>query len=189
MSKIYTKTGDKGKTSLFDGTRVSKYHLRVETYGTIDEMNSMIGVVISEIQDSRFKIQEMVKQLTTVQKDLLDIGSRLANPGKSVEEAFALYLEDRIRSFEVMIDTQTAELPELMQFILPGGGKAGSLLHVARTITRRAERRIVALAEKESVDGVLIKYLNRLSDLLFSMSRFVNHQEKKQETIWTAFEK
>src|SRR5690348_7874013 len=100
MTKIYTKTGDKGKTSLFDGTRVSKYHLRVETYGTIDELNSIIGVVVAEINDSRLTIKEITKQLTTVQKDLLDIGSRLANPVKSVEEAFAVYLEERIASFE-----------------------------------------------------------------------------------------
>jgi len=198
MTKIYTKTGDKGKTSLFDGTRVSKFHLRVETYGTIDELNSVLGVVAAQLQNQEstspagrqgFKIQEVAEELLVVQKDLLDIGSRLANPKASVEEAFAIYLEQRIIVFEKVIDMETAQLPELMQFILPGGSAAGAFLHVARTIARRAERRIVELAEQETVDGVLIKYLNRLSDLLFTMSRFVNFWEKKKETIWTAFEK
>lgn len=182
--KIYTKTGDKGKTSLFDGTRVSKYNLRVETYGTVDELNSILGAAVS------FTKEETVRNLiAAVQKDLLDIGSCLANPGKKISEAFALYLDEQITMFEKTIDVQTAQMPDLMQFILPSGGHAGTLFHVSRTICRRAERRIVELAEKENIDGLLVKYLNRLSDLLFSTSRFVNFKEKQKETVWTAFEK
>lgn len=181
--KIYTKTGDKGKTSLFDGTRVSKYHLRVETYGTIDELNSLLGTAASFTKE-----ENVCSLIATIQKDLLDIGSSLANPGKNISESFAAYLDGRITTFEQTIDEQTAKMPDLTQFILPSGGHAGTLFHVARTVCRRAERSIVDLAEKENIDGLLIKYLNRLSDLLFSTSRFVNFMEKQKEIVWTAFE-
>ncbi|MDE2589624.1 MAG: cob(I)yrinic acid a,c-diamide adenosyltransferase, partial [Patescibacteria group bacterium] len=154
-----------------------------ETYGTVDELNSMLGAAAS------FTTEETVRAMVaTIQKDLLDIGSHLANPGKKISEGFALYLEERITTFEKTIDEQSAQMPDLMQFILPSGGHAGTLFHVARTVCRRAERRIVELAEKEQTDGLLVKYLNRLSDLLFSTSRFVNCKEKQKEIVWTAFE-
>src|SRR5688572_30297563 len=133
---IYTRTGDKGKTSLFDGTRVLKSHPRVETYGTIDELNSIIGLAIAEIKDVRFKIKEVSDELERIQHDLFDIGSALATP----HPLPVVDLDKRSNEFEKLIDEMTAKLPEIKYFILPGGGKAGSLLHVARTITRRAER-------------------------------------------------
>lgn len=172
---IYTRTGDKGKTSLFDGTRVSKSHPRVETYGTIDELNSMIGAAMAHMKRGVVK-----KELEKIQHDLLEIGSALATP----HPLPVVGLENRPKEFEKLIDDLTARMPELKSFILPGGSKAGSLLHVARTITRRAERQLVALMQEEAVDSSVSIYLNRLSDLLFTMSRFVNHQEKKKEIKW-----
>jgi cob(I)alamin adenosyltransferase len=182
---IYTKTGDKGTTSLFGGVRVPKNNIRVETYGTVDELNSLLGVVVSQIENH----ENEAEKLQIIQRDLLDIGSRLANPAKPLEESFVAYLEERITLFEKDIDTYTEQLPPLRNFILPGGGQAGALLHLARTVTRRVERRIITLSQSENVDSVIVKYFNRLSDLLFTMSRFINHKEKKAETIWTSFEK
>ena len=171
---IYTRTGDKGKTSLFDGSRVNKSHIRVETYGTVDELNSMLGVAISHMKTREKSVK---KELEIIQHDLLDIGSALATP-------YALPvtgLEKRAEDFEKLIDEMTAQMPELKSFILPGGSKPGSFLHVARTITRRCERQLIRLMETEEVDSAIVKYLNRLSDLLFTMSRFVNYQEKKND--------
>ncbi len=174
---IYTRTGDKGKTSLFDGTRVLKSHMRVDTYGTIDELNSSIGAVVAHLKPSQIAIKQ---NLEKIQHDLLDIGSALAHPAPLPLVGF----EERVKEFETQIDSMTQKMPELKNFILPGGGKAGSLLHIARTISRRAERRVIALTQEEQIDNQIVIYLNRLSDLLFTMARFVNYKEKKKETIW-----
>ncbi|MDO8461144.1 MAG: cob(I)yrinic acid a,c-diamide adenosyltransferase [bacterium] len=199
--KIYTKTGDKGKTSLFGGQRVSKADLRVEAYGTVDELNSAIGVAIAQVQSSKFKVQsygstsspsrvksrdnsKLKSELVKIQNDLLEIGSALANTSTIRYTLYAIRLNNRVGEFEELIDKLTEKLPELRNFILPGGGKAGSLLHLARSVCRRAERRVVELSEKEKVDENVLKYLNRLSDLLFTMARFVNHREKRKEVIW-----
>jgi cob(I)alamin adenosyltransferase len=173
---IYTRTGDKGKTSLFDGTRVLKSDKRVDTYGTIDELNSMIGAAIAFFP----RIKELKKELEKIQHDLFDIGSALATPHPMPVEG----LENRPKEFEKIIDDLTKKMPELKSFILPGRGKAGSFLHVCRTITRRAERQLVALMQKEKVDTEIVTYLNRLSDLLFTMARYVNYVEKKKEIKW-----
>jgi len=195
---IYTRTGDKGQTSLFNGQRVSKADLRVEAYGTVDDLNSAIGVVIAEVQSSKFKVQsygstsspsraksrdssKLKTELTELQNDLFDIGSCLANPTAEPLE----YLQDRVRNFEKEIDKMTEEMPSLANFILPGGGRIGSLIHFARTVTRRAERRVVTLGEREKIDKNIIMYLNRLSDLLFTMARFVNYREEQKEIIWS----
>ncbi|MBI2430881.1 MAG: cob(I)yrinic acid a,c-diamide adenosyltransferase [Candidatus Levybacteria bacterium] len=170
--KIYTKTGDKGETSLFGGKRVSKASLRVEAYGTVDELNSAIGVVLAKMEN---------KELSNIQNDLFLIGTMLANPKAKIVTG----LQKRVEEFETLIDRMTSKLPELRNFILPGGGTTGSLLHVARTVCRRAERRVVALSQKEKVDRAILMYFNRLSDLLFTMARYVNHKEKKKEVIWT----
>ncbi|MBI1982528.1 MAG: cob(I)yrinic acid a,c-diamide adenosyltransferase [Candidatus Levybacteria bacterium] len=175
---IYTRTGDKGKTSLFSGQRVSKADLRVETYGAIDELNSVIGVVLS----SKYKVLSIERELIKIQKDLFEIGSQLANPSAEKVQG----LGKRVKEFEKMIDEMTEKLPPLQNFILPGGGGTGSALHFARTACRRAERRVVALSEKEKVSLDIIVYLNRLSDLLFTMARFVNHKEKHREIFWPA---
>lgn len=178
---IYTRTGDKGKTSLFDGTRVLKSDLRVETYGTIDELNSAIGAAIA-VLSSKYKVSSInvKKELEKIQHDLFEIGSALATP----HPLPVMGLKSRPGEFEKLIDTMTRKMPELKNFILPGGSRAGSLLHVARTTARKAERRVIKLIQKEEVDQDIVIYLNRLSDLLFTMARFVNHTEKKKEIIW-----
>lgn len=184
--KIYTRTGDKGKTSLFGGKRVSKDSLRVESYGTVDELNSTIGVVISEISNAKYPMPNIQKTLEAIQHDLFAIGSYLAAPGSTNYEVRIAKLRKRTEEHETLIDELTKKLPELRNFILPGGGRVGSELHVARTICRRAERHLVALIKKERVDDGVLIYFNRLSDLLFTMARFANMKEKKKETIWSS---
>lgn len=174
---IYTRTGDKGKTSLFDGTRVLKSHVRVEAYGTIDELNSMIGAAISHLKSPNKKLKT---ELEKIQHDLLDIGSALATP----DPLPVIGLKDRSKEFEKLIDSLTKKMPELTRFILPGGSKAASFLHVARTITRRAERQLVALMQTEEIDHAIVVYINRLSDLLFTAARFENHLERKHDITW-----
>jgi len=175
---IYTRTGDKGQTSLFNGGRVLKSDLRVEAYGTVDELNSVIGVAIAEIRNPKHEIRN---ELIKIQNDLFNIGSALANPKSETLN----YLDKRVKQFEDFIDDMTEEMPPLSNFILPGGGKTGSMVHFARTVCRRAERKIVKLGETEKVDDNIIMYLNRLSDLLFTMARFINYKEKQKEVIWT----
>lgn len=179
MVKIYTKTGDKGETSLFGGKRVSKADLRVEAYGCVDELTSLIGVIISQYQKSKIK-----NELSNIQNDLFEISSVLASPNTKYYIQNTKYLESRVGDFELLIDKLSKDLPELKNFILPGGGEAGSLLHFARTVCRRAERRIVELSQKENVPENIIAYFNRLSDLLFVMARYINYKEKKKEVIW-----
>ncbi|HZE87238.1 MAG TPA: cob(I)yrinic acid a,c-diamide adenosyltransferase [Methylomirabilota bacterium] len=177
LMPIYTRTGDKGKTSLFDGTRVLKSHKRVEAYGTIDELNSFLGAATAQLKKNNAVLK---KELEKIQHDLFDIGSALATPHPLPVTG----LTGRVESFEKLIDDMMAQMPQINYFILPGGGKAGSLLHVARTITRRAERQLVHLMEKEAVDETVRIYVNRLSDLLYAMARYVNYKEKKEEIKW-----
>ena len=174
---IYTRTGDKGKTSLFGGKRVLKTNMRVDTYGTIDELNSIIGIAVSFLGTKHSLVK---KELISIQHDLFDIGAYLANP---TARPF-VRLEKRVMDFEKLIDRMAGKLPTLRNFILPGGGKAGATLHHARTVCRRAERRLVGLQQDEEIDEHVVKYVNRLSDLLFTMARFVNRKDKQKETIW-----
>lgn len=181
---IYTKTGDKGTTSLMDGTRVSKDDDRVDTYGSVDELNSQLGVVLAYLQGTSY--DDLLREdLLQIQRDLLTIGAILADPQKKVEEKLLTRLENQVSVFEKRIDEMTSQMPELKNFILPGGGKPGALLHLARTIARRVERRITSLVKKASVEMVIVRYFNRLSDLLFTMSRYINYKEGNQEAIWT----
>lgn len=175
---IYTRKGDKGQTALFGGKRVLKSTPRVEAYGTIDELNSVLGLVVATLSSD---FQDLKHELEAIQTDLFDIGANLANP----TAAPIIWLDQRVKAFEALVDTMTAQLPELTNFILPGGSIAGASLHQARTVCRRAERTMVALLQGESIDPQTVKYVNRLSDLLFTMARFVNHKEDKKETIWT----
>ena len=205
MTKIYTKTGDKGETGLFGGNRISKASLRVEAIGTVDELNSTLGLVLAEITNypadsfqSGFRTNEIRRDkllitnyLERVQNDLFEIGAMLATPrdtkvtkGQNIHKTLPAYLEKRTRELEALIDTLTKELAPMTTFILPGGSVPGAQLHVARTIARRAERRIVELNKKEPVADELMQYVNRLSDLLFTMARYVNMKEKKKETNW-----
>jgi len=178
--KIYTKTGDRGDTRLFDGTKVRKYDDRVEAYGAIDELNSFIGASSTFLQDPALKVM-----LADIQKDLFSVGAQLADPGFRDQSRAKFQLDPgRIAALENAIDSFETELPPLRQFILAGGGHGGALLHVARTVCRRAERRVVSLYEKVEIHPNVIVYLNRLSDFLFVIARLVNHREGKQEILW-----
>lgn len=183
--RIYTKTGDKGKTSLFDGTRVRKDNIRVDTYGILDELNSIVGVCVSMLEGNT-KFIVLTQELQLIQNDLFDMGAMLADlhTDTSKEKKQHRYLRLRVKQMEKHIDRYTATLPQQRTFILPGGGSTGAFLHVARTICRRAERRITTLAAEESIVPELIVYINRLSDYLFAASRFVNHSEKRKEIFW-----
>jgi cob(I)alamin adenosyltransferase len=177
---IYTRTGDKGKTSLFSGQRVSKADLRIEVCGTIDELNSTLGVVLS----IRYLALSIRKELIKIQKDLLEIGSILANPNPKYSIQNTKYFLIRVKEFEKLIDEMAESLPPLKNFILPGGGKTGARLHLSRAVCRRLERGIVELNERQKTDSSIIIYFNRLSDLLFTMARFANFKEKKKDKVW-----
>ncbi|HVS94062.1 MAG TPA: cob(I)yrinic acid a,c-diamide adenosyltransferase [Mucilaginibacter sp.] len=177
--KIYTKTGDKGHTSLIGGARVPKHHLRIESYGTVDELNSYIGLVRD--QDIANHDKEILKQ---VQDRLFTIGSSLASdPEKSKMVIPDLHQAD-IGLLEKEIDAMDEVLPQLRHFILPGGNNAVSFCHIARCVCRRAERLTVHLAEESAVDEKVIIYLNRLSDYLFTLARKIGHDHKIPENQW-----
>lgn len=178
--KIYTKTGDKGLTVLGNGKKATKSSLRVQVYGNIDELNSTIGVIVSTTSN---KQEAISKELIEIQKDLFKIGASLSD-SKKADKDLTDYLKPRVLDFEKIIDLLSRELPNLNHFILPGGGRSGSLLHLVRTICRRVERKIVELDKNETVNKQIIVYLNRLSDLLFVMARSVNLKEKKKEIVW-----
>lgn len=176
--KIYTKTGDKGKTGLYGGSRVSKNHIRIESYGTIDELNSWLGLVRD--QDIETHFQSMI---IDIQKKLFIIGSILATP----EEKKAKMLnfpENSIAILEQEIDIMNASLPTMTHFILPGGHSTVSYCHIARTVCRRAERKVVELYETEVFDDSILQYLNRLSDYLFVLARKLSSVLNVQEIKW-----
>jgi cob(I)alamin adenosyltransferase len=183
--KIYTKTGDKGKTSLMDGTRVYKHNPRVEAYGTVDELNAVIGIVFTQLTITNYQLR-MKEVLIRIQNDLFEIGSNLADPKAIENEKLQKQLEQHTKDLEKYIDELTLAMPELTYFILPGGGKVGAFLHLARTVSRRAERNIVSLSQTEHVTKEVLVYVNRLSDVFHTMSRYSNFMEKKQETIWVS---
>jgi cob(I)alamin adenosyltransferase len=185
--KIYTKTGDQGETSLFGGERVKKSHPRVQAYGTLDEANSTIGVAISFIMDApdadaSGTRQQLVEQLTRVQSELFQVGGELASP--TPPAYLVLINETEIQRLESEIDQMEKSLAPLVNFILPGGKPGGAALHLARTISRRAERECVELASTEAIRPEVIRYLNRLSDYLFVAARFMNFIQKTSEQPW-----
>ena len=175
LTKIYTRTGDKGDTGLADGSRVAKDVPRIEAMGAIDELNSSIGVLLAETLPD-----DLRACLTNVQNDLFDLGGELSVPGHPI------LTDSHVTSLEAALDRFNAALPALKDFILPGGSRAAGLAHVARTVCRRAERRVVTLAktENESVPAMACPYLNRLSDLLFVASRVLNRQSGGNEVLW-----
>ncbi len=177
--KIYTKTGDKGKTSLIGGTRVPKYHLRIEAYGTIDELNSYIGVLKCDVKN--LKMSEI---LSEIQDRLFTIGSQLANDSKNTKMQIPDLIESDIKLLEKEIDRMEKNLPALKNFILPGGTQLASFCHVARCVCRRAERLSVQLSDESTVSQIIIKYLNRLSDYLFVLSRNIVKDANAKETEW-----
>ncbi len=173
LSKIYTRTGDDGSTSLGDGSRVGKDSARVEAYGTVDEANSCIGLLLAS------ELPEDVRELLTrIQHQLFDLGGELCIPGHA-----AIFDAD-IEALEARVDHYNHDLPPLKEFILPGGGEAGARCHVARTVVRRAERRTVELARLESVRPQPVRYLNRLSDLLFVLCRVLARASGHGEVLW-----
>ena len=174
LSKIYTRTGDDGTTGLGDGTRVPKDGERVEAYGTVDELNSSIGVLLAVPGLP----SNVTSCLVEIQHELFDMGGELCIPGHTVIKA------EHAARLETVLDGFNDTLPPLKEFILPGGGPAAAACHVARTIARRAERRVLTLSRVESVSPEVVKYLNRLSDLLFVLARVLARHEQGTEVLW-----
>ena len=173
LTKIYTRTGDDGTTGLADGSRIAKDAPRIEAIGTVDELNSVIGVLLAE--DLPAGVRTL---LNDVQNDLFDLGGELSVPGHTImSEAHSKRLEDALDEFN-------AKLPALKEFILPGGSRAASLAHLARTVCRRAERTLVALSKTDPLAPALLPYLNRLSDLLFVLARVLNRHAGGDDVYW-----
>jgi cob(I)alamin adenosyltransferase len=174
LSKIYTRTGDDGTTGLGDGSRVAKGSLRVDAFGTVDEANSAIGVILSH-ESVPTDIRDV---LTEVQHDMFELGGELCIPGHNA------ITDDFVSRLETELDALNEDLPALTEFILPGGGQAAAACHLARTIVRRAERITTSLAAEETVRTEVLRYLNRLSDLLFVIARVISRAESGQEVLW-----
>jgi len=190
ISKVYTKFGDRGETMLADGQRVSKANARIGAYGEIDELNSVLGLLRAELlrEPKRDRAEPFLKaldgELGRIQQELFNLGAELATP-KAAEGGPSLVVEERhVTLLEQTMDAWNAELQPLRSFILPGGSAAASVCHLARTVCRRAERSIVALAAIEPVRGVAVIYVNRLSDYLFVVSRALCHRLGDPEVLW-----
>jgi len=179
--KIYTKGGDTGETSLFGGSRVPKDDLKLRAYGTLDELNATLGVALAETGIS----QELAAKLTRVQGELFQLGAELATPrGRKVTSA--LLAEAETERLEKEIDAMEAKLQPLKSFILPGGSRLSALLHLVRTVSRRAEREMITLHRAELLRPQVLQYVNRLSDYFFVCARYANHQAGVADTLWTA---
>ena len=175
--KIYTKTGDDGNTGLQGNLRISKSHPRIISYGVVDEANAALGIVLTNPLD-----EDIVKSLVEIQNELFLVGADLSNPNfNDVKNRVSL---DLIEKLEKKIDLFESELSPLTNFILPGGNRAAAQLHYVRTVVRRAETHVVQLSEKDEINSNCIKYLNRLSDLLFVMGRLVNKRNKHEDILW-----
>jgi cob(I)alamin adenosyltransferase len=170
---IYTRTGDDGTTSLYGGKRVLKCEELVDVYGSIDELNSWVGLITGKIKSEKLFLQK-------IQSDLFTIGSTLAGWKGNVTP-----LKERINEMEKYIDSMDKELPKRTNFILPGGSELAAQIHITRSICRRVERQTVSVSKKQDLDPEIITYLNRFSDLLFMLARFINKQGKVRETVWT----
>lgn len=179
--KIYTKTGDKGQTSLIGGTRLPKHHVRIEAYGTVDELNSHIGLLRDVIEE-----KNTFELLISIQDRLFTIGSHLAaDPEKNKMQLPPIHEED-VSALEKAIDKINEQVPEMKSFVLPGGHIHVSYCHIARCVCRRAERAVLRLAENEKIEDIHIKYLNRLSDYLFMLSRWITMDKNANEIPWKA---
>jgi cob(I)alamin adenosyltransferase len=173
LSKIYTRTGDDGTTGLGDGSRINKDSLRVDAMGDVDELNSVIGIMMTENMPDT-----LVTTLTQIQHDLFNLGGEICIPG------YVILQQSRIDDLEEAIDRLNANLEPLKEFILPGGTKAAAYCHLARTVCRRAERKLVELHRNEKVTDISLQYLNRLSDLLFVMCRTINKEKGVSDVLW-----
>lgn len=177
--KIYTRTGDAGQTALTDGTRIPKDDVRIDAYGTVDELNSIIGLVRAHHVDA-----QLDAILQAVQNELFVVGAQLATPEGPMRDKMPVLPDNVVEYLEEMIDKLSSDLSELTQFILPGGSHAAALLHMARTVCRRAERHAVTLATATNIDPLYVRYLNRLSDLLFVAARWANYKAGEPEVVW-----
>ena len=179
--KIYTKTGDKGETSLFGGKRVWKDNLRINAYGTVDELNAILGVAIPQLLN-----KELIGVVKSIQNDLFTVGSDLATPVDKENKNFLIpHVDEKfINRLEELIDSYDSQLPELKNFILPGGLKGSAILHHARTVCRRAEREVASLSKGSEINSHVEVYLNRLSDLLFVFARFENFSNNSADIVW-----
>ena len=173
LSKIVTRTGDGGETGLGDGTRTAKDSARVDSLGEVDELNSLLGVLLAEAVPD-----DVRGALESIQHDLFDVGGELCLPGMEVLKAA------QVARLEALVEKYNADLPMLKEFILPGGTRAAALAHLARTVCRRAERSVIVLGRQEPVSQVLRQYLNRLSDLLFILGRVLNRAEERGDVLW-----
>jgi len=179
--KIYTKTGDKGETSLFGGQRVWKDNTRISAYGTIDELNSVLGIAVNDISN-----KELLEVLNSIQNELFTLGSDLASPLEKENKKFTIPRVDLkfVERLEKLIDFFDEKLPPLKNFIIPGGTRGAALLHLARTICRRAEREVITLSKTELINEEIKVYLNRLSDLLFVLARYENFSSNHPDIEW-----
>jgi cob(I)alamin adenosyltransferase len=187
ITKVYTRTGDRGETALVGGKRVPKDSLRIEAYGAIDELNSIVGlarVFNEESLDAGEAHQFLDEVLCQIQDQLFDIGSELATPAEFFQQGMYRVSEDEIDRLEKLMDKCQEDLEPLKSFVLPGGGRVGAYLHQSRTVCRRAERDILRLSREEEVNPDVLKYINRLSDLFFVLSRWIAKQTGEQEYLW-----
>jgi cob(I)alamin adenosyltransferase len=193
INRIYTRTGDDGSTGLVGGERVAKDSLRVEAYGEVDELNSALGVartlaekiLVSEKNNPEdTKLKQLLEQIASLQNELFDLGAELATPPGKEWPTMKVISGGHIERLESWIDEHTKNIPELRSFVLPGGTELNAALHLARTICRRAERRVLTLSRQEKVSAHALTYLNRLSDLLFAMARAESHRAGSPEYLW-----
>lgn len=189
--KVYTRLGDKGQTSLVGGKRVAKSDLRLDVYGTVDETNSVIGLVVCEIKLEQKRAgltagdyDLLLSHLSKIQHSLFDVGSHLACDDEKMREKMPVVSDSDVTELEKWMDLYSEGLPELKHFVLPGGTKSAAIAHLARTVSRRAERLCVSLAETVDVEAIVVKYLNRLSDYCFVLARKLNQLAGSEEVIW-----
>lgn len=182
INRIYTRTGDKGKTRLVGGSEVDKNSERIECLGEIDELNACLGIIRTFAKQESLK--ELEQQLELIQNELFDLGSEVATPAAAEYPGMLKTCDAQVTRLENWIDQVTGNIPELKSFVLPGGTNINAFLHLARTVCRRAERHIVTLSKKESIQPPVISYLNRLSDLLFAMARAESYRSKTPEFLW-----
>lgn len=178
LSKLYTRTGDDGTSGLSGGTRVPKDHLRMHAMGSIDELNSVIGLLINKLQNSQSDDTDLTAMLIEIQHDLFNIGGEISMPGH------AFIADSKVSALEQKIDNFNKLVEPLKDFILPGGSEAAAVCHIARATARRAERDLVSLHQSEPINGVSLRYVNRLSDLLFASARIINRQQGEPDVLW-----
>ena len=183
ITKVYTRTGDRGHTALVGGERVSKAALRVEAYGTVDELLSFLGSAAQSLRGEA-ALEDLYRQVLRIQNELFDLGSRLATPEEVARETSPKILPDDVQRLEEELDAMNGDLPALSSFVLPGGGEASARFHLARTVCRRAERSVLRLERDEAVEEQTVPYLNRLSDWLFVAARHVAKVQGVEETLW-----